>query len=268
MSGKLVHTLFQSINRNEPVALVVITGKEGSSPRGIGSMMVVDQKGNLLKGSIGGGALEEKVKTIVPDYIKRNISGTISYTLGKESYGPAHLDMLCGGSVEVFIKVFNPSEQIIIAGCGHIAQALYQFATIMGYHITIVDSRKEMMREDLFPGAKLLTGEIPSILQEYPINENTSIVIVTHGHHHDEASLESVIHSPARYIGMIGSTKKINACFDNLVKKGIDRLTLEKVHAPIGLDLGGEQPIEIALAILSQIQAIKYGREGGMLCLK
>lgn len=265
MGNKSIQVLAEKIESNKPVALVMITNTEGPSPRGTGSMMVVDREGRLLEGSIGGGMLEEKVKNVAADYIKRGISGRVGYVLDREARGGNQLDMTCGGNVEVFIRVFNSSERIVIAGCGHIAQALYLLATVIGYQVTIIDDRKEMMTRDRFPEAELLAGDIPSILQEYSINEKTSIVIVTHGHRHDEAALEAVIHSPARYIGMIGSLKKIEICFDNLAKRGVDRLALKRVCAPIGLDLGGEQPREIALAIMAEIQAVKYGKKGGML---
>jgi len=93
------------------------------------------------------------------------------------------------------------------------------------------------------------------------IDKNTSIVIVTHGHGYDEACLQNVVNSDAGYIGMIGSVNKIKTCFENLISKGISKQKLSKVYTPIGLDLGGETPEEIALAIMAEIQAVKHKKD-------
>lgn len=262
MKNNFLHVLADRIEKNQDAAMVIVIRAEGSSPRGIGSMMIVDKEGNLLAGTIGGGIVEEKAKKEAADCIIRGRSKTISYNLNKDSDGPNVLNMTCGGDIEVFINVFSGRDKLLIIGGGHIGLSLYKMAKIMDYYVAIIDNRSEYCSKERFPEAdELITGDIETILDNYPIDEVTSIVIVTHGHEYDEEALEKVIDSSARYIGMIGSRKKISLCFNNLMKKGIGKEKLENVHAPIGLNLGGERPEEIALAIMAEINAVKYGRD-------
>lgn len=261
MDNKLVKRLSGLLEEGQRVALVTIVKALGSSPRGVGAMMIVDEKGNLIEGTIGGGSIEEQAKNRAAECIRRGVSKTVRYDLGAKSDAEESLGMVCGGEVEVFFQVFERQEELIIAGAGHIAEKLSRMAKILGYRITVLDDREELMTRQRFPDADvLLAGEIASNLGKTRIDDNTKIVIVTHGHKHDAAALEAVIESRAGYIGMIGSINKIKACFEILTEKGVNREKLDKVFTPIGIDLGGEKPEEIALSIMAEIQALKYGK--------
>ncbi len=262
MEQNIIKKLYQLIEEGGNIALVTIIEADGSSPRGIGAMMLVDNNGELLAGTIGGGAVEEKAKKDAAECTRRGISRTISYNLGHKKGEESSLPMLCGGEIKVFIKVFKKQDELIIVGAGHIGEKLAKLAKILGYGVTVIDNRQQFITRDRFPEAdELLLGEIESLLKQIPISENSNIVIVTHGHQFDQQALEAVIDSPARYIGMIGSTAKVNACFDMLRRKGISEETIKKVYSPIGIDLGGETPEEISLSIMAEIQAVKYGKK-------
>ncbi len=255
MEDKLIRKLLDNVEKNQSIALAVVVDSKGSSPRGKGSMMIVDQQGNILGGTVGGGAIEEKVKKECKECILKFESKLINYEL-------ASLPMTCGGNVSVFIKVFNSRDKLLIVGAGHIGTKLSQLGKILNYEVTIVDNRTEFATADRLPEAdNILTGNIGDILRKYPIDECTSIVIVTHGHDHDLEALDAVILSQARYIGMIGSHGKVIACLNSLKDNGVDENFLEKIYAPIGLDLGGETPEEIALAILAELQAVKHRKD-------
>lgn len=261
MESKIIQELAQRLDNNEPVATVTITRAEGSSPRGVGSMMLIDREGRLIGGTIGGGAVEEKAKGDAAECIRRGISKTAAYDLNLNSGKEDALPMACGGRVEVFIKVFRSQERLIIVGAGHIGVKLCRLAKILEYHVTVIDDRPEVATKERFPEADvLLVGDIPEILQQYPIDERTSIVIVTHGHRYDEEALEAVAGSSAAYIGMIGSRQKVETCFQHLLAKGVAQEMLSRVYAPIGIDIGGETPQEIALSIMAEIQSVRYGK--------
>lgn len=265
MEIKVMEKLSECINHGQDVALVTVTNAEGSSPRGVGSMMIVDAEGKLIEGTIGGGAVEQKAKQDGAECIRRGISKTIHYELNLSNSENA-LHMACGGNVDVFFKVFKGRDELVIVGAGHIGDKLSKMAHILGYHITIIDERAECANKERFPEAdELKVGDIGEILGNQPVSDKTNIVIITHGHKYDQIALERVIYSKARYIGMIGSKNKISLCFGNMVEKGIEKGLLSKVHAPIGLDIGGETPEEIAVAIMAQIQAVKYNKLGGSL---
>ncbi|EHQ90877.1 XdhC family protein [Desulfosporosinus youngiae] len=261
MNNKVIQRLAQAIEQRKDIALVMITQTEGSSPRGVGSMMLVDRDGHLVEGTIGGGIAESKAALEAAECLKEGVSKTIRYEFEVESNDPQKLAMVCGGKIELFIRVFKQPDHLLIAGAGHIARALYQFARVLGYFITIIDDRPGMLTKEWFPDAnELISGDIVTELKNYKTTEQSSIVICTYQHTLDEAALAAAILKPHRYIGMVGSRKKVALCFQHLEAQGVARETINEIHSPIGLNLGGETPEEIALAILAEIQAVKYGR--------
>lgn len=266
MDEHVVKILSDYIEQNRDIALVTITKKDGFSPRGVGSMMLVDDEGVLVAGSVGGGQIEKRAIDEAVVALKRGISKTISYVLDKSSDSEKKISMICGGNVELFINTFNSKDELIIVGAGHIALNIYKFAQLLGYRITVIDERLEMANKERFPQAEeIITENVTIALNGCSIDNSTSIVICTHNHENDQEALEAVVHSPARYIGNIGSPQKIQCCFNDLIERGIDESILRKVYTPIGLDIGGERPEEIALAIIAEIQAVRYERKGNFL---
>lgn len=259
---KVLLKLKESLEKNKSVATITIIKAEGATPRGPGSMMLVDEEGNILEGTIGGGALEEKARKDAIDCIKRKESLLIDYNLDRDSKTGNILPMACGGKVSLFIKIYSSQEKLILVGAGHVAEKVARIAHILGYSITVLDNRKERVNGQLFPQTEdLILGNIVENLKKVDINNNTFIIIVTHGHKYDQDALEVVLESKAKYIGMIGSRNKVKTTFNNLLEKGYSKEDLSKIYTPIGLDLGGETPEEIALSIMAEIQAVKYGKE-------
>lgn len=269
MNDLVIQRLAQALEIREDVALVIITKTKGSCPRGVGTMMLVNGDGHLLGGTIGGGVSESKAAIEAAKCLKQGISKSIRYELEINSSDPQELAVLCGGEVEVFIRVFKQANHLLIAGAGHIALALYRLAKVLGYFITIIDDRPEMLTRERFPDAdELISGDIVTELKRYSTNELTSIVICTYQHTLDEATLATAIVKPSRYLGMVGSRKKVALCFQHLEAQGVALEDLSKIHTPIGLNLGGETPEEIALAILAEIQAVKYARNADFIRAK
>jgi len=258
-SYKVIEKLASMITKNEPVALVTIVESSGSTPRGPGSMMLVDRDGKLLEGTIGGGILEERAKRDAVECLRKKESKLFFYELNTD--GKKSLPMICGGSVSFFVEIFPSKKRLIIIGAGHIGEKLCKIANILGYTVIIIDDREDRATKENFSEAtEILVGNVLEAVKKTLIDENTCIVIVTHAHKYDQAVLEAVIDSNALYIGMIGSTSKVRKCFDNLRKKGICDELISKVNSPIGLDIGGESPEEIALSIMAEIQAITYNK--------
>ncbi len=259
---KVLLKLNKCLEKNQSVAMITIVEAEGSTPRGVGSMMLVDGEGNILEGTIGGGVLEQKARKDAINCIKENKSSLIDYNLDRDSKTGNILPMTCGGKVSLFIKVYNSREKLILAGAGHVAERIAKMANILGYSISVLDNREERANEQLFPQVEnLILGNIVENLKKMDIDNNTFIIIVTHGHKHDQDVLEVVLKSKAKYIGMIGSKNKVKTTFNNLLERGCSKEDLSKVYSPIGLDLGGETPEEIALSIMAEIQAVKYGKD-------
>lgn len=161
------------------------------------------------------------------------------------------------------------NDKIIITGSGNVAFYVYQFASLLGFEIIIFDNNAEALTWERFPlASQLILGDIVENINQYPVSETTSIVIVTHRHEFDEAVLKAVIFSPARYIGVLSNRRQVTAYFSKLVAMGVGDELIERVHAPIGLDLGGQRAAEIALSVVAEIQAVKYNRAGGFMLIK
>lgn len=259
MQVDIIKKLHELIDQNKEVALVTLTKVEGSVPQEAGAMMIVDKAGMLIAGTIGGGSIERRALKDAKECIRKNKSQSFSYTLDMRK-SEQSLGMACGGAAEIMIQVFSQEDVILLVGGGHVAHALYQLAKDLPYTFVIVDDREMFASSERFPEAKTHCGNVVEILQNLELPASTSAVIVSHNHEHDIDALREIVKKDYRYIGMIGSKKKVKFCFDTLKEEGIDPKVLQQVYAPIGLPIGGDHPSEIALSILSQIQAKKYGR--------
>jgi len=165
--------------------------------------------------------------------------------------------------VEIFIEPFVPNPVLLIAGAGHIAAPLASLAHLMNFSVSVTDDRASFASRERFPIAKqLLVGDIESILKNYPITPRTHIVLVTRAHAQDVQGLRAIIDSPAAYIGMIGSQRRVWAVFKLLHEEGVPAEKLARVRAPIGLDLGGGTPEEIALCIMAEIIMLSHNGTG------
>ncbi len=180
--------------------------------------------------------------------------------------GKPHIEKIPGSAnawVEIFIEPFVPDPVLLIAGAGHIAVPLASLAHLMNFSVSVTDDRASFASRERFPTAKqLLVGDIESTLKNYPITPRTHIVLVTRAHAHDVQGLRAIIDSPAAYIGMIGSQRRVWAVFKLLHEEGVPAEKLGRVRAPIGLDLGGSTPEEIALCIMAEIIKLRHGGTG------
>jgi len=174
-----------------------------------------------------------------------------------------HVPGTANAWAEIFVEPFVPNPVLLIAGAGHIAAPLAGLAHQMNYSVSVTDDRASFASRERFPTAKqLLVGDIEAMLKDYPITPRTHIVLVTRAHAHDVQGLRAIIDSPAAYIGMIGSQRRVWAVFKLLHEEGVPAEKLARVRAPIGLDLGGSTPEEIALCIMAEIIMLRYGGSG------
>lgn len=163
------------------------------------------------------------------------------------------------GTPRSFAIEFVPSPALLIIGAGHVGAALGQLAPSIGFQLTVIDDRADFATPARFPGATCIVGDIESEVRAMKIDPQTYIVIVTRGHRHDGAALAAIIASDAKYIGMIGSKRKVRTVLDELAKAGVPRERLMRVEAPIGLELNAITPAEIAVSIAAQLIAVRRG---------
>lgn len=242
-------------------AVVTVTKAEGATPRGAGAKMLVAEDGST-HGTVGGGALEKVAVSEARLSIRHGESRSVKHSL-KE--GESDVGMACGGEVELFIEVPPARPRLYIIGAGHIGLALSKLAAMSGFNVTIVDERPELCNSQRFPEAELMCGEVGALVGQVAgsVDAGSYIVIVTHGHRNDHLFLEALVDREVRYLGLIGSRKKISASYSKLASKGVPEERLRSIHAPIGLDIGGDTPEEIAVAILAEMIMVRSGRGTG-----
>ncbi|SDY87952.1 xanthine dehydrogenase accessory factor [Proteiniborus ethanoligenes] len=254
MEQKVLEKITEQIKENKSVALATIINVEGSIPGKKGGMMAVFKDGTTF-GTVGGGKVELLTINSAKACIESGESKLFSFGLNDE---PGGIQMQCGGRVEVFIKVFIPEHRLIIVGGGHLGHSLYKLGKFLNFHTVIFDEREEYCCVERFPDAdELYPGNIEEGLKNYNIDENCYIIIVTHGHKYDELALKAVLDRGAKYIGMVGSVKKTKHIMDVMRSLGIPKETLETVYSPVGIDLGGQSPQDIALGIMAEIILVK-----------
>jgi xanthine dehydrogenase accessory factor len=247
----LIEKIPDLIAQNKTVALVSITVADGSTPAAPGAEMLVDETGNI-GGTVGGGALEHRAIEDAKKCISKKESLSFSYDL------KADLGMECGGSAEYFVKIYAPAARLILIGAGHVNHALYKMADILGFDITVIDDRLEIVSKERYPLAKQrICGSVADETEKLALRSSDYVVIATQGHKFDELALANIAPKHPKYLGVIGSRRKVSTMMQNLIQKGIKKEDLAAVYAPVGIALGGGAPAEVALSILSEIILIK-----------
>ena len=240
-------------------ALATIVNVRGSIPSFETAKMLVHEDGTFI-GTIGGGCVEAEVWQAAREVIETEKARSLSFNLNNDPKYDTGL--VCGGTLEVFIEPVVPPATLYIFGAGHVALNLYKVARLTGFDVVVVDDRESYANRERFPEARDIYAEdFDRALQQLAPSDTSYLVIVTRGHHDDMRVLRWAAQQSARYIGMIGSRRKIVAIYKELEKEGIAREQLMRVHAPVGLDIGAITPEEIAVAIVAELIAIRRGAE-------
>jgi len=166
-----------------------------------------------------------------------------------------------GGSVELFAEPILADPILYIFGGGHVSAQIIPLASRVGFKVEVIDDRPEFADPAKFPeAAKVYQYPFEGVLGKIPVNESSYLVIVTRGHIHDKTVLEQCLRTEAKYIGMIGSRRKKAMIYEKLLEEGFTKSDLDRVHAPIGLDIGAETPEEIAVSIVAELIAVRAGK--------
>jgi xanthine dehydrogenase accessory factor len=249
----------RSLAHGEAVALITVVRVYGATPCPPGTKVIAHADGALV-GGLGGASLDARAREDALRLLREGQSELVTYHIDPDSGESVGS---CGATIEAFIEPLRPEPRLLIAGSGYVAQALARLAAPMGWRIALVDDRSEFARDaDLPTHAEVAVADIAGWLRERKADAMSAIVVVTRGHRADEEALRAALESDAGYIGMIGSPGKVRAIFRHLLKAGFERARLERIHAPIGLDLGAETPDEIALSIAAELLQWRRGGTG------
>ncbi|HVT93605.1 MAG TPA: XdhC/CoxI family protein [Bryobacteraceae bacterium] len=242
-------------------ALATIVEVNGSIPSYESAKMLVREDGSIT-GTIGGGCVEAEVWNAAREVMRTERPRNLHFTLGESAAYDNGL--ICGGQLSVFIEPVTPQPMAFIFGAGHISKSLSQVAAVAGFATTIVDNREAFANQERFPDAQAIFAlEFEDAFARLEIRDTSYIVIVTRGHRDDMRVLRWAISTPARYIAMIGSKRKVISVERELEKEGISRAAFDRIFAPMGFDIGAITPEEIAISVVAEMIAVRRGGSEG-----
>ncbi|WP_051229222.1 XdhC family protein [Paludibacterium yongneupense] len=243
-------------------ALATIVNTQGSIPSYTSAKMLVRDDGSIA-GTVGGGGAELEAIRVAAEVIEQEKPRTISFDLNKQPGLDA--GMVCGGSLEIYIEPLVAAPKLYIFGAGHTGLATYRVAQPLGFDVVVIDERVAFANRERFPDAVgIVTDELDAAMAHLTIKANSYIFIVTTGHQIDMRILRWATGTQARYIGMIGSRRKVTGIFHELQKEGIPAERFHNVHAPVGLDIGAQTPEEIAISVMAEMIACRRGSEASL----
>jgi xanthine dehydrogenase accessory factor len=240
-------------------AIATIVNVRGSVPSFETAKMLVRDDGSIV-GTIGGGCVEAEVWQAAREVMQNERPRTLTFNLNQDPKYDTGL--VCGGTLDIFIEPVLPPATLYLFGAGHVAHSLYKMAKLAGFDINVIDDRESYANRERFPEAKeVIAEDFDQAMARLAPNETSYIVIVTRGHRDDMRVLRWAVQTRARYVGMIGSKRKTITIFRELLKEGISEQLFERVHAPVGLDIGAITPEEIAVSITAELIAVRRGVE-------
>ena len=259
MNEEVLPAAAAALERGEPAALVTIVRSAGSTPQRTGAKMLVFADGRTV-GTIGGGCYENDALGKAREAIASGKPSLVKYDLNDDFVQESGL--ICGGQMEVYIDPIAPAPALYVIGAGHVGWNLARMASDVGFRIHVLDDREKFANAERFPFAETIeVDDIGVWLHHADLPSSAYVVVVTRGHTHDFEAIRALAARDLRYLGLIGSRAKVARIFDALEAEGMPLECLQRVHAPIGLDIGAITPAEIAVSILAELIAIRHGSD-------
>jgi len=250
--------IFEEIVRmrraGERGALATIVHTNGSIPSYESSRMLVREDGSIA-GTIGGGCVEAEVWAAAKDVMHAEQPRKMTFNLNHEAEYDAGL--ICGGTLEIFVEPILPQPTLFIFGGGHVSLGVARAASAAGFAISVADDRAAFANAERFPMANELYVTYEEAFEKIKPKASSYLLIVTRGHKDDMRVLAWAVRTDARYIGMIGSKRKVLSVYKALEREGYRAEEFERVHAPVGLDIGALSPEEIAVSIAAELIAVR-----------
>jgi xanthine dehydrogenase accessory factor len=240
-------------------AVATIVNSRGSIPSFRSAKMLVRDDGSIA-GTIGGGCVEAEVWQAARKVIAQEKPRTLTFDLNQDPKYDTGL--ICGGTLEIFIEPVLPMPLLYIFGAGHVALELFKAARNAGFDCIVADDRDAYANAERFPSARqVIAGDFDKTVAELVPSPSAHIVICTRGHHDDLRILRWAVQTQAPYIGMVGSKRKAITVFRELTREGLDPALFDRVHSPVGLDIGAVTPEEIAVSIVAELIATRRHAE-------
>jgi len=236
-------------------AIATIVQVNGSIPSYESAKLLVREDGSMI-GTIGGGCVEAEVWNAAREVMETERPKHLNFSLGQEAAYDNGL--ICGGQLSVFVEPVVPQPRVFIFGAGHISKSLSKVAAMAGFEPVVIDNREQYASRERFPdAAEVYAEEYDDVFPKLTIRDTSYIVIVTRGHRDDMRVLRHAVETPARYIAMIGSKRKVIGVVKELEKDGVPRAAFDRLFAPMGFEIGAITPEEIAVAVVAEMIAVR-----------
>jgi xanthine dehydrogenase accessory factor len=252
---ELTRRLLAAAEGGEPVVLASIL-EPGPAPLAPGARLLVERSGARM-GTLGDPHLDDLVAAYAASAFERHAAETVYL-------GPGGLTgRTVRGATSIYLEVVESKPVFLVVGAGHIGRALAKLADFLDFYVVVLDDREDFADPERLPEAdEVICDDFETALERFPIDSNTSIVLVTRGHRQDELSLRKCVGRGAGYLGMIGSRRRTRTVLEHLRDEGFDQAELDLVRTPIGLDIGAETPEEIAISIMAEVIMTRRGGTG------
>jgi len=252
--NSIYQALSETEKNNESAALCTVISSQGSTPRHVGSKMLVHPDGHFI-GTVGGGELENRVLDEARMAIAEGRARILKYSMVDPSRGDVGV---CGGTVEVFVEPILPAPMVVVIGTGHVGKAVVHLAKWLGFRVAVSDDREEFCTPESVPGADAYYPvPMDKLAESLKVTRRTYLVVTSRGSNVDAEGLPGLLDSEAAYIGVIGSKRRWLTTVAALKEKGVSDAKIAKVHSPMGLELNAETPEEIAVSIMAEILMLR-----------
>jgi xanthine dehydrogenase accessory factor len=247
------------IEKGEAGALCTIIDSSGSTPRHTGSKMLVYSSGKFT-GTVGGGEVENRVLLEALETIKDGKTRMLEYNMVNPQEGDPGI---CGGTLRVYVEPIIPRPRLIIIGGGHVGKAVAHLAKWLGFRVAVSDDRPEFCTPETNPDAdEFYPVAMADLPNHTTITPQTYLVLTTRGSNVDVVGLPALLDVPFGYLGVIGSKRRWTVTSKSMLEKGFSQEKLNRISAPIGLELHAETPEEIAVSIMAEIIMLRNGASG------
>lgn len=244
-----------AVARGDAVVVVTLLSSTGPGAGRPGNRRLLYENAEAA-GSLGDPALDAAADEVAQEVGRRGEPAAHELSVGSES-------------ARVFVEAHHPRDELVVVGAGHIALPLARIGALLDFSVTVLDDREEFADEARFPeAARVIRADFADPFRHVRLGRRSYVVLVTRAHRYDFDCLSHLLSAasdPAarpRYIGMIGSRRRVRAAFEALLQAGHQREQLETIHAPIGLDIGAETPAEIAVSIAAEVVHVRSGHQG------
>jgi xanthine dehydrogenase accessory factor len=236
-------------------ALATIIQVQGSIPSYESSKILIRDDGSIV-GTVGGGCVEAEVWSVAQEVMREEKPRRLHFSLNTQ---PEYDNgLICGGSLDIFVEPILATPTAYIFGGGHVSLYLAKVASVAGFDVVVLDDRPAFANKERFPDAsETHAGPWEEVFPKLRVSDFSYLVLVTRGHKGDLTCLRWALSTPARYIGMIGSKRKFIEIAKVLENEGLPHEKIERVHSPVGLDIGALTPEEIAVAIVAEMIAVR-----------